>query len=68
MSAEMEIVLQAVAFRRDETSAENHEEIRRWSGSLSQKKVFELRPFATFKYKNSHCFFNTKIFYSGFFG
>ena len=30
----------AVAFRRDETGAEKHEEIRRWSGSLFQKKVF----------------------------
>ena len=30
----------AVAFRRDETGAEKHEEIRRWSGSLFQQKVF----------------------------
>ena len=68
MSAEMEIVLQAVAFRRNETGAENHEEIRRWSGSLSRKKFFELRLFAIFNYKNSHCFFNTKIFNSCFLG
>ena len=58
----------AVAFRRDETGAEKHEEIRRWSGSLFQEKVFELRLFAIFKYKNSHGFFNTNIFDSGFFG
>ena len=30
----------AVAFRRDETGAEKHEVIRRWSGSLFQDKIF----------------------------
>ena len=30
----------AVAFRSNEAGAEKHEEIRRWSGSLFQKKVF----------------------------
>ena len=46
-SAGMEIVFyRDVAFRRNEAGAEKHEEIRRWSGSLFQKKVFELRLFA----------------------
>ena len=58
----------AVAFRRNETGSEKREEIRRWSGSLFQKEVFELRLFAIFKYKNSHGFFNSKIFCSGVFG
>ena len=57
----------AVAFRRNETGAEKREEIRRWSGSLFQKEVFELQLFAIFKYKNSHGFLNSKIFYSGVF-
>ena len=61
---------QVVALWRDETSDEKRKDISRWSSSLFQKnlKVFELPLFAIFNYKASHCLFNTKIFYSDFFG
>ena len=62
MSAEMEIVFtELLLFRRNERGAEKREEIRRWSCSLFQKKVFELRLFAIFKYKNSHGFKKVSI-------
>ena len=61
---------QVVALSRDETSDEKHKDISRWSSGLFQKnpKVFEPLLFAIFNYKASYCLFNTKIFYSDFFG
>ena len=58
------------ALWKDETSDEKHEEINKSSSSMFQKypKVFELLLLAIFSYEHSHGLFNTKIFYSDFFG
>ena len=59
----------AVALWKNETSDEKHEEISRLSSRLFQEnpKVFKLPLLAIFKYKHSHGYLNTKIFYSNFF-
>ena len=59
----------AFALRKIETNDEKYKEISRSSSKLLQKnpKVFKLPLFAIFKYKHSHGFLNTKIFYSDFF-
>ena len=55
-------------FRGDKTGDET--EVSRLSYSLFQKnpKVFDLPLFAIFGFKNSHSYYNTKIFYADFFG
>ena len=69
-SAKMEIVFTELLLLEEMKQNEKHKGISPSSPSLFQKnpKVFELPLFAIFNYKYSHCFFNTKIFYSDFFG